>query len=73
MKSKFIVVVFFPILITLGIQAVMLFQLSEQINLLTVQVNQNGSSQISLPNLPTLMLPKQECESVFPRENIESF
>lgn len=73
MKFKFIAVLIFPILIALGIQAVMLFHLSEQINLLSVQLIQNGSSPISLHNLPTLMPPKQECDSVFSRENIESF
>lgn len=47
------------LVIILGIQAYMIFQLNDRLNQLSGEENQAGSPQIKIPKLPNLNFPKQ--------------
>lgn len=57
-KNKIIVAIAAGLVIVLGIQAYMIFQLNDRLKQLSGPENQAGSPQIKLPKLPDLTFPK---------------
>ena len=57
-KNRIIVVLAAVLVIALGIQSYMMFQLNDRLNQLSGQENQVGSLQIKIPKLLNLTFPK---------------
>ena len=58
-NNRIIVALAAVLVIILGIQAYMIFQLNDRLNQLSGEENQAGSPQIKIPKLPNLNFPKQ--------------
>ena len=57
-KNKIIVAIAAVLIVVLGVQAYMIFQLNDRLKQLSGPENQAGSPQIKLPKLPNLTFPK---------------
>ena len=57
-KNRIIVAIAAVLVIVLGIQSYMMFQLNDRLNQLSGQENQAGSHRIKTPKLPNLTFPK---------------
>ncbi len=62
MNNKLIIAATLPILITLGLQAYMLYQLNKQVSHLSGQINQARSPQMALPTFSTFTPVNPGCE-----------
>jgi hypothetical protein len=63
MKIQMIVTVIIPVVIALAIQSYMILKLTDQVSLLTANINLHGSQQLEGPNFPILTPEKRGCES----------
>lgn len=61
MNNKLIITVTLPILMTLGLQAYMLFQLNKQVYHLSGQINQASNSQITVPKFSSFTPLEPRC------------
>jgi hypothetical protein len=65
MKNQIFVVITVVLAITLGIQGYLMFQLNDRLNQLSGQNKQAGSSQLKIPKLPKLTIPKSDLDDGF--------
>jgi hypothetical protein len=63
MNNKLIMAVILPVLITLGLQAYMLFQLNKQVYYLTGQLNQTSGPQMTSPTFSTFTPTNPGCRN----------
>jgi HSP20 family protein len=68
-KDKLIVIIVAILVIALGIQAYMLFQLNDRFNQLSPQHNQASSPPITIPEAPKFNFPKWDWDDKFFKDN----